>query len=71
MEIQNAKWYQIFTNGAMTIFARYFVSPDSTGEFEKMEVDHVDGTIRPYGFEHYYEWEDAKTRLRFAIEKGE
>jgi hypothetical protein len=70
MEFQDAKWYQIHTNGGTTTFARYYQSPDGTGEFEKMAVDHVNDTSESFGEEHYYDWRDAMTRLRVAIKEG-
>lgn len=69
-DLKDAKWYQIHTNGATTTFARYYVSPDSTGEFEKMQVDIVNGTAEVFGEEHYFDWQDAKTRVRVAIKEG-
>ena len=69
LELQDAKWYQIHTNGASITFARFYMNPDGTGEFEKMEADHVNGTCDIFAEEHYYEWQDARTRLRVAIEE--
>lgn len=69
-DLEDAKWYQIHTNGATITFARYYASPDSTGEFEKMQVDVVNGTAEVFGEEHFFEWQDAKTRLRVAIKEG-
>lgn len=69
-DLQDAKWYQIHTNGATTTFARYYASPDGTGEFEKMQVDVVNGTAEVFGEEHYFDWQDAKTRVRVAIKEG-
>lgn len=69
-DLQDAKWYQIHTNGATTTFARYYASPDTTGEFEKMQVDLVDGTAEVFATEHYFDWQDAKTRVRVAIKEG-
>jgi hypothetical protein len=68
--LMDARWYQIHTNGATTTFARYYVSPDTTGEFEKMQVDVVNGRVEVFGEEHYHDWQDAKTRLRVAIKEG-
>lgn len=70
-DYKDAKWYQIHTNGATTTFARYYASPDSTGEFEKMQVDLVNGTAEMFGAEHYHDWQDAKTRVRVAVWRGE
>ena len=69
-DLQDAKWYQIHTNGATATFARYYASPDGTGEFEKVSVDFVNGTNEVFGEEHYHDWQDAKTRVRVAIKEG-
>lgn len=69
-DLKDAKWYQIHTNGATITFARYYASPDSTGEFEKIQVDVVNGTAELFGQEHFFEWQDAKTRLRVAMKEG-
>ncbi len=70
LDLQDAKWYQIHTNGATATFARFYASPDGTGEFEKVSVDFVNGTNEVFGEEHYYDWQDAKTRVRVAIKEG-
>jgi hypothetical protein len=69
-DLQDAKWYQIHANGGTTTFARYYASPDGTGEFEKLAVDHINDTNELFGGEHYHDWQDAKTRLRVAIKEG-